>query len=173
MEIDIIHDLLQKQPTWLKPFPITYAVEYYIDPDPCKGKGDLIVCNENYDKFLVIEVKRTKRKNKKLLRQMIFYHAQFKIKMSSNVTVDCAAVAKGELLIYLKDGFSDFDIDEYYNKKITHTKIKNINKLLPKPQRLNIKRSTPITNNKYFFKSFKNTICTYKFISKYYMPTLV
>lgn len=141
MELDIIHDLIQKRPSWLKPFPITYAVEYYIDPNPCKGKGDLIVCNEKYDKFLVVEVKRTKRKNKKLLRQMIFYHSQFKAKMP-NVSVDCAAVAKGDLLIYMKDGVSDFIIPELYDRCINMESLKdwsldteNKLKLLPKPKR--------------------------------------
>lgn len=138
MELDIIHDLIQKRPSWLVPFPITYAVEYYIDPDPCKGKGDLIVCNERYDKFLVIEVKRTKRKNKKLLRQMIFYHSQFKAKMP-DVSVDCAAVAKGDLLIYMEDGVSDFVIPELCNRSLNMKPQTNL-KLLPKPKRLFMKR---------------------------------
>lgn len=126
MEIDIIYDLLHKCPYWLKPFPVIYAIEYFVDVNQCNGKGDLIVCNKNRSRYLVIELKRSKRKNKKLLYQMIFYRQQFKFKMP-HVPIDCAAVADGNLLAYVEDSVLQKNHYDCKNYKFIDTKIYNPN----------------------------------------------
>ena len=103
MELDIIEDLLAANPEWLRPFSVVWDVEYYVfEQAKHRGRGDLIVCTPEQDRFLVVELKRTARNKQKLLRQMNFYHYHLKRTMPT-VSVDCAAVAGGQLIAYRRD----------------------------------------------------------------------
>ncbi len=103
MELDIIERLLVENPEWLRPFPVVWAVEYYLFEEAKHlGRGDLVVCTPEQDRFLVVEMKRTAKNLKKLLRQMDFYHYHLKRTMPT-VSVDCAAVAGGRLVAYRRD----------------------------------------------------------------------
>lgn len=96
-------ELLAENPGWLARFPVTLAIEYYVDPDrKHAGRGDLVVCNEAHDHYLVVEVKRSRGNRGKLLAQMLRYRDWMKWKAPA-ARVDCAAVEAGTLLRYRRD----------------------------------------------------------------------
>ena len=98
MELDYIYELLSSNPKWLSDFPVTWAIEYYVNPGAQHlGKGDLIVCNEDMDHFLVVELKRTKKGRGKLLAQMYHYRDHFKWRNHGS-QVDCAAYENGRVV---------------------------------------------------------------------------
>ena len=104
METDIIEDLLRSKPAWMLAFPNLVGLEYPIQIQPCDrlGRGDLLLSNENFEKFLVVEVKRHTRKNGRLLHQLFRYRDAVKRKFP-DAEVDGAAVANGMLLAYVRD----------------------------------------------------------------------
>lgn len=103
MEFDQILALLMDNPPWLTAFPVTCAVEYFVEPSAQHaGRGDLVMCNEAYNHFMVVEVKRSKHATPKLLAQMLHYRDHLKWKLPG-VRVDCAAVRDGELIAIRHD----------------------------------------------------------------------
>jgi len=105
MELDIINDLLAYGPKWLQlhKFTRVWAVEYYVDAAWKRaGRGDLILCSKDLQHFLVVEIKRHRKRNQKLLHQMVFYRNNLKMKMPDKL-IDCCAVAAGELIAYKAD----------------------------------------------------------------------
>ena len=109
MELDVIHSLLDKRPTWLAPFPVVVCIEYEIEVPPgLTGRGDLLLCNEDRSRFLAVEIKRHERHNRFLVKQMHRYRAAVKQK-NPCVRVDGAAVVGDQLLQYISDeGFRPY-----------------------------------------------------------------
>ena len=105
MEIDIIEGLVKQQPAWMSAFPVVVCVEYSIDiqPHPTSGKGDLLLSNPDFTHYLVVEVKRHSRSNRKLLHQMNRYRDAVKSTCEPHIKVDGAAVAAGKLVCYVRD----------------------------------------------------------------------
>ena len=105
MEYDLIYELLAENPFWLTPFPIVLGVEYYVDYSAKHlGRGDLLVCSDDYSHYLVVEVKESLRSGRKgkLLEQMDRYRDHTKWR-HPYARVDCAAVQGGKLIKYKFD----------------------------------------------------------------------
>lgn len=103
MEYQHIMELLASNPAWLRPFPMVWGIEYYVDPlAKHAGRGDLVVCDEDYSHFLVVEVKKSLRFRQKLIAQMLHYRDHMKWK-APMLKVDCAAVQDGKLIQYRRD----------------------------------------------------------------------
>lgn len=116
MEYDLILALLMHNPPWLAPFPITCGIEYFVDPTTKHtGRGDLVVCNESYDHFMVVELKQSKHARAKLMAQMLHYRDHLKWKLPM-VKVDCAAVQDGKLLTLRRDCTDNLFFTEYFQK---------------------------------------------------------
>lgn len=100
MELDIIWDLIDSNPAWLSPFTVVYDIEYFVHPTAHHlGKGDLIMCDDAFEHFLVIEIKRNRKRIPKLISQMNYYHDILRLKLPDK-RIDCAAVAGKSLIAY-------------------------------------------------------------------------
>lgn len=131
MEYAQITALLTHSPSWLAPFPVTCAIEYFVESSSQHiGKGDLILCNEAYDHFMVVEVKQSRYGTCKLLAQMLHYRDHLKWKLPM-VRVDCAAVQNGQLIAIRHDsslsGSGDIFFTDHFQRACTRR-----NQLLPK-----------------------------------------
>lgn len=131
MEYAQIRALVADNPSWLAPFPVTCAIEYFVE-STCHhiGRGDLIMCNETYDHFMVVEVKQSRHSTCKLLAQMLHYrdHLKWKLPMAK---VDCAAVQNGELIAIRHDRSLSGSEDIFFTEHFQRASMK-VNQLLPK-----------------------------------------